>query len=238
MPHNRATMPAPPAARQSESTGGGWFAAPLAQRLLREELHEAIPLLTGCFGRNGLYLRCDEKAPAELSGNMLQQVLRLHRRDGSLHGDLRCSEDELPLQRESIDLAYLLHALETSADPHTLMLEIERVLAPDGTLLLVILNPYSLWRLHWGGRVRAWSFGACRALLRDTGLEVVRHRGLGPLHPWLRDGAPWVVPGGKQRDPWAVWRAAYLVQARKRRRALTPVRPMAPVAFEQGMRVG
>ena len=110
--------------------------------------------------------------------------------------------------------------------------------AEASTLLLVILNPYSLWRLHWGGRVRPWSFGACRALLRDTGLDVVRHRGLGPLHPWLREGASWVVPGGQQRDPWAVWRAAYLVQARKRRRAVTPVRPMAPVAFEQGMRVG
>ena len=232
-------MPAPAAARQSEAPGVGWFATALAQRLLRVEQHEAIPALTGCFGRHGLYLRCDATAPADLSGNLLQSVLHLHGAHGRLRGDLDCEESALPLQRESADLVYLLHVLESCADPHALMLEIERVLAPDGTLLLVVLNPYSLWRSRWAGSgARPWSFGACRALLRDTGLEVVRHCGLGPVLPWLREGAGLSLHAG-QRDPWSVWRAGYLVRARKHRPALTPIRPMpATVAFGSGMRTG
>lgn len=232
-------MPAPLAARQSDAPGVGWFATPLGQRLIRAEQHEAIPLLTGCYGRHGVYLRCAEAAPAELSGNMLQSVLRLYGDGGRLRGDLDCEEPALPLQRESADLVYLLHMLESCADPHALMLEIERVLAPDGTLLMVVLNPYSLWRARWSGRgVRPWSFGACRALLRDAGLEVVRHCGLGPVLPWLREGAALPLPA-TGRDPWAVWRAGYLVRARKQRPALTPVRPLpATVAFGSGMRTG
>jgi SAM-dependent methyltransferase len=232
-------MPAPAAARQSAHPGG-WFATPLARRLVREEQHEAIPLLTGCFGRNGLYLRGEAGAPEELSGNMLQQVVRLHRAPDALRGDVICHEDELPLQRESIDLVYLLHALETCPDARGLLREVERVLAPDGTVLIVALNPYSPWRLRWaGGGVRPWSFGACRTLLRDSGLDVVRHCGLGPLRPWLREGAGFAVTGGTARDPWAVWRAGYLVQARKHRPTLTPVRPLpAGVAFQTGMRAG
>jgi SAM-dependent methyltransferase len=231
-------MPAPVVARQSAHPAA-WFATPLACRLLREELHESIPVLTGCYGRSGLYLRCGEFAPADLSGNMLQQILHLHRDDGEpLRGDLVCREDELPVARESLDLIYLLHALETCHDRHALVREVERVLAPDGTLLIVALNPYSPWRLRWNGRAgRPLSFGACRALLRDAGLDVVRHCGLGPLRPWLRADGALAVAGGARRDPWAVWRAGYLVQARKHRPALTPLRPRA-VAFEAGMRAG
>lgn len=231
-------MPAPVAARQSAHPAA-WFATPLAGRLLREELHESIPLLTGCYGRSGLYLRCSEQAPPELSGNLLQQILHLHRSGaGPLRGDLVCREDELPLARESVDLVYLLHALETCDEPRDLVREVERVLAPDGTVLIVALNPYSPWRLRWAGKAgRAVSFGTCRALLREAGLDVVRHGGLGPLRPWLRTDGALAVPGGSRRDPWAVWRAGYLVQARKHRPALTPLRPRA-VAFEAGMRAG
>lgn len=231
-------MPAPVAARQSEPPGVGWFATPLAQRLMRAEQRESIPALTGCFGRHGVYVRCHDGAPGELSGNLLQAVLRLHGARGHLRGDLVCEEDALPLQRESVDLVYLLHALETCADAHALLHEVERVLAPDGTLLMVVLNPYSLWRARWSGRgPRAWSFGACRALLREAGLDVVRHAGLGPVRPWLRDDGALTVAGNARRDPWAVWRAAFLVQARKHRPTLTPVRPR-PAAIALGGGVG
>lgn len=233
-------MPAPAVARQSDRPGGGWFAAPLAQPLLRDEQRQAIPLLTACYGRVGLYLRCADSAPPELSGNMLQQVLRLHRGRQALEGDLRCSDGELPLQRESVDLVYLLHALEECERPHELMLEIERVLAPEGNLLLLMLNPFSPWRLRWSGSgLRTFGSGACRALLRDTGFDVLQQIGVGPVLPWYPARERAVLPIGARRDPWANWRAGVLLQARKRRRGLTPIRPRAAsVAFEPGMRPG
>jgi SAM-dependent methyltransferase len=233
-------MPAPAAARQPERSSGGWFATPLAQRLLREEQRFAIPLLTGCFGKSGLYVRCGEAAPAELSGNMLQTVLRLYRDGAHLAGDLRCADASLPLLRESIDLVYLLHAIETCPEPLELLMEIERAMAPEGTLLLVGLNPYSLWRMCWNGLRRPVpGAGRVRALLRESGFEVVQQRGVGPILPWLRE-QPWIAgPDVGQRDLLSVWRAAYLIQARKRRRGMTPVRPRAgAVAFQAGMRPG
>jgi SAM-dependent methyltransferase len=221
-------MPAPVAARQPEGPGARWFARPLAQRLLHEEQRQAIPALTACYGQTGLYLRGAASAPSSLSGNMLQCVLSLHRAGAGFEGDLRCDDAELPLQRESIDLAYLLHAVEGSGDPARLLGEVERVLTPEGNLMLVMLNPYSLWRMRWvGSGLRPLGLGRCRALLRAAGFEVMRYRGLGPMLPWL-SAQPWLaLPNAGDRDPFAVWRAGYLIQARKRRRTMTPVRPRA-----------
>jgi hypothetical protein len=125
-------MPPPASARQPESHDGGWFATPLAQKLLRREQHEAIPRLTSIYGHTGLYLRCMVDAPAELSGNMLHRLLRLHRDDARLEGDVCCVEHDLPLLRESVDLVYLLHAFEQSPQPQSLLLELERVLGAGG----------------------------------------------------------------------------------------------------------
>lgn len=232
-------MPSPAAARQPEHLGGSWFASPLAQRLLREEQRQAASLLTSCYGQIGLYARAAENAPADLSGNSLQSVLRVHRDASRLAGDLHCHDVELPFLRESVDMVYLLHALEGCAEPHAWLMEIERVLTPEGNLMLVVLNPYSLWRLRWtASGLRAPGAGSCRAMLRDTGFEVMQQRGVGPMLPWLRDHQWTAGPESEHRDLLSVWRAGYLIHARKRRRSLTPVRPRAAVVFAPGMGPG
>jgi len=232
-------MPSLAAARQPEHLGGSWFASPLAQQLMREEQRQTADLLTSCYGQIGLYARAVENAPADLSGNRLQSVLHLHRESARLAGDLHCRDVELPLLRESVDLVYLLHALEGCAEPHAWLMEIERVLTPEGNLMLVVLNPYSLWRLRWAASgLHAPGAGNCRALLRDTGFEVMQQRGVGPMLPWLREIQWTAGPQSEHRDLLSVWRAGYLIHARKRRRALTPVRPRAAVAFATEMRPG
>lgn len=226
-------MPLPAAARQPERPDG-WFATPLAQRLLREEQHQTIPRLTASYGRTGFYLRCAVTAPEELSGNMLHRVLRVYRGDHGLEGDLRCVDAELPLLRESVDLVYLLHAFEGGAAQHDLLLELERVLAPEGQLMLVGLNPWSPWRVRWAGAgLRARSAGRQRALLDDAGFEVIAQQGLGPLLPWLRERES-TASSPSRRDPCAALRAGYLIHARKRRRGMTPLRSRR-VALQPGI---
>jgi SAM-dependent methyltransferase len=51
----------------------------------------------------------------------------------------------LPFASESIDLVVLPHVLELSQDPHQALREVERVLRPDGRLLITGFNPVSLW---------------------------------------------------------------------------------------------
>lgn len=55
-------------------------------------------------------------------------------------GDL----DDLPLQEHSIDVCLLSHALEFSLDPHHVIREANRVLIPNGYLIITGYNPLSL----------------------------------------------------------------------------------------------
>lgn len=58
------------------------------------------------------------------------------------------SMPELPFQTESIDLLVLAHALEVCDDPHHLLREAQRVLIPEGRLVILGFNPFSPWRLR------------------------------------------------------------------------------------------
>ena len=54
----------------------------------------------------------------------------------------------LPFPDASIDLVVLPHTLELCADPHGVLREVERVLVPEGRVVMTLFNPISLW----GGR--------------------------------------------------------------------------------------
>lgn len=52
--------------------------------------------------------------------------------------------DELPLESDSIDTVIAHHSLEFGPDPHGVLREIQRVLAPQGHLIVIGFNPFSL----------------------------------------------------------------------------------------------
>ncbi|MRW84568.1 methyltransferase domain-containing protein [Pseudoduganella sp. FT26W] len=52
---------------------------------------------------------------------------------------------ELPFASQSIDLIVLPHVLEFSTDPHQVLREVERVLIPEGQVIICGFNPASLW---------------------------------------------------------------------------------------------
>jgi SAM-dependent methyltransferase len=225
-------MPVPAAARQPDPPGVGWFATPLAQRLLREEQRQVLPVLAGCYGQVGVYLRGSDALPAELTGSMLQTVVRVTATPPGLAGDLRCEGDALPLLRESVDLFYLLHAFETRLPPAPLLAEAERALTPEGALLMVALNPLSPWRARWArAGLRGHAAATARDWLRDAGFEIVQQRGVGPVLPWL-DREARDLPAA---DLLSGVRAGYMLLARKRRPGLTPLRPRAAVPIGAGV---
>lgn len=56
------------------------------------------------------------------------------------------SEAELlPFASQSIDLLVLPHGLECAVDPHQVLREVERVLVPEGRVVISGFNPWSLW---------------------------------------------------------------------------------------------
>jgi SAM-dependent methyltransferase len=79
-------------------------------------------------------------------------------------GDLVTHAAALPFAASSIDLMVLPHTLEFSADARTVLREVERVLVPQGRVVITGLNPASLWglrqqRLGLGRFDRAWVEG-------------------------------------------------------------------------------
>jgi SAM-dependent methyltransferase len=64
----------------------------------------------------------------------------------------------LPVASGSLDLLVLPHVLEFSADPHQVLRECERVLMPEGQLVIAGFNPLSLWGLVAMARHRSGEF--------------------------------------------------------------------------------
>ncbi len=54
----------------------------------------------------------------------------------------------LPFPANSLDLIVMPHALEYNVDPHAALREVERVLVPEGRVIISGLNPASLWGLR------------------------------------------------------------------------------------------
>lgn len=85
----------------------------------------------------------------------------------------------LPFPAASLDLVVLPHTLELSADPHQVLREVERVLVPEGRVVICGLNPLSLWGLR---QARA-------RLAKRLGLDPL---GLGQLY--LPEAGEFIAP--------------------------------------------
>ena len=98
---------------------------------------------------------------------------------------LRCDFDALPLDSQSLDLVVLPHALELARDPHLALREVERVLRPEGRVVIVGLNPASMWGLRQRfGHLRQRLFpDSERPLYLPSEGEFIAYR---RLRDWLR----------------------------------------------------
>lgn len=96
---------------------------------------------------------------------------------------LQCDFDALPFPNQSLDLVVLPHALELARDAHDTLREVERVLVPEGRVIVTGLNPTSLWALrqHAGHLRRRLGLGGRPYLPRSGGLI-----GYWRLRDWLR----------------------------------------------------
>jgi len=157
--------------------------------------------------------------------------------DAALH----CDFDALPFPNQSLDLVVLPHALELSRDPHLTLREVERVLVPEGRVMILGFNPASMWGLRQRlGRARAavglggrsslflpragefLGYWRLRDWLRLLSFEVEGGR-FGCFRPpyasarWLERSA-WIEAVGERW--WPVFGAVYFLVAVKRVRGM------------------
>jgi SAM-dependent methyltransferase len=79
-------------------------------------------------------------------------------------------------------LIVMPHALEFCAEPHAALREAERVLVPEGRLVLTGFNPASLWGLRQARQRLLRRFGLGELFLPERGDFIAYHR----LRDWLR----------------------------------------------------
>ena len=98
---------------------------------------------------------------------------------------LHCDFDALPFDSQSLDLVVLPHALELARDPHLALREVERVLMPEGRVVIVGFNPASLWglRQRLGRMRRRLATGTPHHLYLPSAGEFIGYR---RLRDWLR----------------------------------------------------
>lgn len=196
---------------------------PLAA-LLQRELSMLTPILDGVFGVWGLYLRPDPATDIMLPPHLLSAVARLApSAPGKLAGDVGCDSDALPFASEAFKLVVAQHVLEQTAAAEALAEELARVLAPEGVALVFGFNPASLWRPWLARRLPGhWRFRAAsgwRAVFTRCRLDVLQVRYSGMWTPWGAGAGGASTPGSLGR-----FGGSWLLLARKRRSALTPLR--------------
>jgi SAM-dependent methyltransferase len=149
----------------------------------------------------------------------------------------------LPFAEASLDLLLLPHALDLSPDPHATLREVERVLVPEGKVVIAGFNPMSLWGLRQsrsrvyqrmgigdrylpevGGMIGYWRL---RDWLRLLSFEVESVR-FGCYRPSVRSEAwlnrfAWMDRVGERSVP--ILGAVYFVVAVKRVRGMRLMGP-------------
>lgn len=88
----------------------------------------------------------------------------------------------LPFPEGSLDLVVLPHTLELGGDPHATLREVERVLVPEGRVVISGLNPASLWGLRQR-RGHVYQRWGCDDLFLPEAGEFI---GYWRLRDWLR----------------------------------------------------
>lgn len=209
-----------------------WLATPQGQYVLGWEQTKHDLLVADIFGFNALQIGLPRHD--FLRANRMPFRFRA---DDSAGGEVRANPHFLPFAGASIDLVVLPHVLEFAVNPHRILREVERVLVPEGHVIVTGFNPYSLWGVRrkfaraeaappWRGqylsvpRLKDWF-----ALL---GFET-QAGSFGCYAPpatqgkWLRHCRFMELAGNRW---WPIAGATYMIQAVKRvhgMRLITPV---------------
>jgi SAM-dependent methyltransferase len=169
-----------------------------AQKSVRDQLTELWPDATGQtvvgFGFAVPLLRPYLGQAARVIGLMPGAQGVMPWPAGQDNVSVLCHETRWPLPAGTVDRLVVLHGLETSEHPASVLEECHRVLAPEGRVLFIVPNRRGLWARRDAtpfGFGRPYSLGQLEAQLRIHGFEPDRHRAAlfaPPSHGrfWLR----------------------------------------------------
>lgn len=211
-----------------------WFESRLGQVLLEQERECLQQRVAAIFGYHVVQIGAPTPHYELLQPSPARNRVILDRHPGpgrSLIADHRY----LPLANDSVDGVVLPHTLDFSPDPHQLMREVERILIPEGKVLVSGFNPWSPWGIrrlfqkHTGKPPWCGHFFSCKrvqdwfSLLGFDLDEVVYLHYRPPLHNQVVTQKLTFLEGLGRRV-WPSLGGIYVMQGVKRTATLTPIR--------------
>lgn len=217
-----------------------WFQSPLGAYLIAQECAWLNQVTPDIFGYHAIQLGL----PAF---DLLRESRIVHRLTVSPEvarqpNHVQAQFHELPFDTQSIDLCVLPHVLEFSEIPHEVLREIDRVLRPEGRVLVLGFNPWSLFgtRKLWTSKGYPWqgqfvSLVRIKDWLQLLGLEPASGRLACYIPPcetekWQRRFR-FMEPSGDRW--WGVAGGVYMLEAIKR---VQGMRLIAPVWSDKKIR--
>jgi SAM-dependent methyltransferase len=125
------------------SSLSGWLSTPQGAYVLDWELAQFDSAVDDVFGFRAVQVGLPEV-------NFLRQNRIRYRFTLALEPGAAVAADplQMPLASQSVDLVALPHVLEGHPNPHDVLREVERVLMPEGQVVISGFNTTSLWRLR------------------------------------------------------------------------------------------
>jgi SAM-dependent methyltransferase len=215
-----------------------WYASPLGSEVAVAEGAAVERQLEGVIGYYLLQIGVAGVFCGSVGEGRIRRRIQLPATPRSNVPGLQATAEPawLPIASDSVDAVLLPHTLDLVADPQAALREVERVLIPEGRVVVVGFNALSLWGVWgllghrrggvpWCGRfltplrVRDW--------LTLLGFDVEAQEMLVFRPPWrrtaLRRGVPAMDALGARL--WPVFGGVYVIRGVKRVATLTPLRP-------------
>jgi SAM-dependent methyltransferase len=122
----------------------GWLQTPAGVYMRAWEQTCLDNLTADIFGFNAVQIGMPE-IDALAASRMPYKLLADRKTRAGRTVDVTLDYTELPFASQSVDLIVLPHVLEFSTDPHQVLREVERVLIPEGQVIICGFKPASLW---------------------------------------------------------------------------------------------
>jgi SAM-dependent methyltransferase len=211
-----------------------WWRTPLGMHLLAQEQDLLDPVVQDVFGYHAVQVGMPDV-------DLLRES-RIQRRGIVATGtgamgavDVLARPDQLPFADRSVDLLLLPHILEFAGNPHAVLREANRLLMPEGRLIVLGFNPYSLWGArHFAGGGYPWAGRFIPVPRLHDWLQLLDLETRGGRYtayvPPLRNPAArarWAFMEKAGDRWWPMAGGVYMLQAVKRVRGLRVLQPQA-----------
>jgi len=138
-----------------------WFQTPPGQYALAWEREQIDALVADVFGFQAWQVGLAEHDLLRANRMPFKACVGIETPDPDAavqwQGRVVAAPEALPFESQTIDLLVLPHAFECTDDPHRVLREAERVLVPEGRVIISGFNPFSLWGVrHAMPGMEAW----------------------------------------------------------------------------------